>query len=203
MGKLITIVGNTGAGKTTLTRQLCKTVPFISALEQHVERPFQALFAQDLHRFALANQIDYLIYRAEQELQIRQGNSIGIQDGGLDQDYFIFTRHFYQKGFLSDSEYQVCQRFYALTRQSLPPPDLIIWLTAPLEVITHRFLTRGRMLEIATLHDLSGFESLLSDWLNTVNTSPVIKIDASHNDPTFSQDLPRLLDQINRFAEGK
>ena len=59
MGKLITIVGNAGIGKTTLTKLLCRDMRFFPALESHAERPFQQLFAQNLQRYALANQFDY------------------------------------------------------------------------------------------------------------------------------------------------
>ena len=89
MGKLITIVGNSGVGKTTLANELCRVISFITGLEQHEERPFQKQFSLDLRRYALANQIDYLLYRAEQEQYIRQSDSVGIQDGGLEDDFYV------------------------------------------------------------------------------------------------------------------
>ena len=118
MGRLIAIMGNTGVGKSTLARQLCRLHDFTSGLEQHAERPYQRLFAQaepssaDQKRYALANQLDYLLLRAEQEQYIRSLPGLGIQDGGLDLDFYVFTRHFYQKGYLAEAEYVLCQRLY-------------------------------------------------------------------------------------------
>ena len=70
MGKLITIIGPSGVGKTALVRALARAHDFATALEQHDKRPFQALFKQD-PRYGLANQIDYFLLRAEQERTLR------------------------------------------------------------------------------------------------------------------------------------
>ena len=48
MGKLIAVIGPSGVGKTTLVRSLAQKGNFLTALEGHDERPFQALFKQDL-----------------------------------------------------------------------------------------------------------------------------------------------------------
>lgn len=202
MGRLICVVGNTGVGKTTLTRQLCSLAPFVTGLEQHADRPFQDQFKANLQRYGLANQIDYLLLRTEQELAIRNSYSDGVQDGGLEQDFFVFTRHFFHKGYLAESEYRLCERTYRLLRQFLPPPDLIIWLAAPLEVIAQRFAKRDRRLEIAALQDLQALDELLVEWLNQVSDIPVIRVDASADDPTFSYSIRPLLLQINKLLSS-
>ena len=142
MGKLISIIGNTGAGKTTLARALCETGRFIPALEQHAERPFQALFAGDLRRYALPNQVDYMLLRAEQEAAIRGARNMGIVDGGLEQDFFIYTRLFSRRGYLDGEEYKLCERLYRRLRCLLPAPDLFIYLTAPQAVLSQRVAIR-------------------------------------------------------------
>jgi deoxyadenosine/deoxycytidine kinase len=195
MGKLITVVGNTGVGKTTLTQLLAEQGQLFGGLEQIGERPFQALFAQDLTRYALANQVDYLLLRAEQEWTIRRQPITGIQDGGLDLDFQLFTRSFYQKGYLSTAEFDLCERFYTFCRHLLPPPDLIIHLTAPPAVIAQRYRRRNRPLEIAQVADLAALERLLAQWLATV-TTPVIVVDATADDPAYQAHLPCLLERI-------
>lgn len=197
MGKLIIVVGNTGVGKTTLTQQLCQQGGFVSGLEQQAERPFQQLFANDLLRYALPNQVDFLLRRAEQEWAIRQQPAIGIQDGGLETDFWLFTRRFYQKGYLDEPAYQLCTRLYTFFRQLLPPPDLIIHLVAPLEVIAARHAQRNRPLEIAQLDDLVALDALLTDWLTQVDDIPILTVDAAHEDPTYTHAVRRLLTEIN------
>lgn len=195
MGKLVTIIGNSGAGKTTLTRRLCETwknqyTPF---LEQHAERPFQQNFQQHLKENSLANQIDYMLYRAEQEQTIRQHDLVGVQDGGLDQDFYIFTRLFFEKGYLAQSEFDLCQRLYNLLRQLLPYPDVVILLDAPLDILMKRRLQRARRLDIAQQSDLSTMEGLIHDWmLQEPFAHATIRIDVSQDDPGFSNNLERI-----------
>jgi deoxyadenosine/deoxycytidine kinase len=196
---LITVIGNAGVGKTTLTRQLCQSLAVAHGLEQHAERPFQALFAGDLQRYALPNQIDYLLLRAEQESQIRRGQSIGIQDGGLDQDLFVFTRFFLEKGYLTADEYDLCRRLHGLVRSTLPPADLMIRLSAPLHVLAERHRQRNRTLEIATVDDLASLEALLEDWMQQTTAIPLLTVDVGTDDPTFAATLPTLIAAIQRL----
>lgn len=179
MGKIITIVGNSGVGKTTLAHALCQAGSFASGTEQHIERPFQALTAADPTRYAFTNQVDYLLLRAEQERALREGPSYGVIDGGLDLDYHGFSRLFHHRGYLNDAEYALCGRLYNSLRDLLGPIDLILHLTAPLSVVATRYAQRGRPLEIAQRDDLIMMEQYIADWMAGETSTPVIAIDAT------------------------
>ncbi len=199
MGKLIAVIGNTAVGKTTLVQHLAAAAPFVTGLEQHGERPFQHAFAADLTRYALANQIDYLLLRAEQERWIRAQPGIGLVDGGLDEDFQVFARHFRARGYLTAAEFALCERFHALTRQLLPPPDLYIHLTAPLPVLEVRFRRRNRSLEIAQLDDLAGLDERMAAWMAAERTAPVFTLDASADDYCAPATIAALLAVIDRL----
>lgn len=184
LGKLIAVIGNTAVGKTTLVSQLITTAPFVTGLEQHIERPFQQLLADDLkagrgRRYALANQLDYLLLRAEQEQEIRSQAGIGIVDGGLDEDFFVFTRGFHANGILDDAEYALCERFYRFVRAVQPGPDLFILLDAPIQVLADRLARRNRPVEIATAADLELLQQQVNEWRRQIPAERLLVIDAS------------------------
>ena len=179
MGKLITVVGNSGAGKTTLVRRLCALLPLQEALEQHAERPFQGLFAADLTRYGLANQVDYLLLRGEQERAARAGQGVSIHDGGLDLDFHGFARLFRRKGYLTDAEFDLCARLYALLRACLPPPELVIYLVAPPALAAARYRARNRSLEITRPEDLALLDTLIEAWAATLPPARLLRVDAS------------------------
>ena len=200
MGKLITIVGNNASGKTTLTQTLCREPGFTAYLESHEDRPYQPLFSQDVHRYALPNQIDYLLRRAEQESRIRAESAVGVQDGGLDQDFHLYSRLFHHKGFLDDQEFDLCRRTYHALRRGLPAPNLIVWLRAPLELLRQRLHARARMIDmqqIVTLGDLPLLETYLEDWLGKVGPDSLLTVEVGPEDENFRQTVDRIVREIS------
>ena len=194
MSKLISIIGPSGVGKTTLARVLCEKHDFAIAYEQHNERPFQTLFKQD-PKYALANQLDYLLHRAEQEHEMRQSNKPALMDGGLDLDFHGFTRLFHLHGWLNDEEFKLCQRFYTLTRSLLPPPDLIIALSASAKTISDRLAARNRI-NIASSEDAQSVSQFMDQWLETISEEKIIRLDITQEGMDYAHSVPIILDKI-------
>jgi deoxyadenosine/deoxycytidine kinase len=165
-------------------------------LEQHEERPFQELFMLHKQRYALANQIDYLIFRAQQELDIRRRETPGVQDGGLDQDFFVFTKLFFRNKYLSEDEFEVCKRTYQVIRESLSEPDLIIWMKASVELIAERYNRRDRRLDITQIEDMKVVEELLERWMSDYPPDSVFVINTELEDENYSKSIPIIRDLI-------
>jgi deoxyadenosine/deoxycytidine kinase len=194
VNKLIVIVGPSGVGKTTLARALCEKRNFAIAYEQHSERPFQTLFKQD-PKYALANQLDYLLFRAEQERELRNGNNPALMDGGLDLDFHGFTRLFHAHGWLNDAEFDLCRRFYEHTRSLLPPPDLIVALSVAEETISQRLAARSRI-NIASSEDTSAINAYIADWLDSIPASRLLHLDVSGESSNYTKSVQIILDRL-------
>jgi deoxyadenosine/deoxycytidine kinase len=197
LGKLISIVGASGVGKTTFIRALAKAADFVTAYEQHAERPFQMRFKQD-KRYALANQIDYFLLRAEQEKELRASWQIGLTDGGLDLDFHGFTRLFLSRSLLSEPESNLCRRLYTFIRATLPPPELIVRLNADVETVAGRLSTRDRV-NIARAEDTALFNSFLDEWLASIPSDQVLTIDVSNETLDYARSTAIVLEYMVRY----
>jgi len=194
MSRLISVVGASGVGKTALVQALAHADKFTIAYEQHAKRPFQNLFKQDT-RYALANQIDYLLLRAEQEAVLRASPQIGLMDGGLDLDFHGFTRLFHHRGLLTDPEYDLCRRLYTFVRDSFPPPDLIVRLDADEGTVARR-LSRRERVNIASAEYTMLFNSFLDEWLASIPSTQVLELDVSKENIAYSKSVDTILKRI-------
>jgi deoxyadenosine/deoxycytidine kinase len=194
MQKLISIVGMSGVGKTALVHALARTGHFSTALEQHTERPFQVHFKGD-SRYALANQMDYMLLRAEQEKALRASPLIGLMDGGLDLDYYGFTRLFLHRGLLTEPEHNLCRRLYELIRTSLPHPELIIRLYADEKTVADRLSLRDRV-NIAGSEDTTLFNCFLDEWLASVPPTTILELDVTHESIDYTSSVQMIIERV-------
>jgi deoxyadenosine/deoxycytidine kinase len=200
MSKLIAVIGASGAGKTALVRALAKAYPFETAYEDHVERPFQVLLKND-SRYALANQIDYLLLCAELEKKLRASPRIGLIDSGLDLDFHGFTRLFHHRHLLTDPEFELCRRVYNFLRETLPRPELIISLYAD-EITVARRLSARERINIASAEDTVIFNTFLEDWLATIPPEEVLKLDVSKEALEYERSVAIVLKRLQSLVSS-
>ena len=191
------MIGASGVGKTALVQALARAYPFETRYEGHAERPFQALFKGDA-RFALANQIDYLLLRAEQERELRASGRPGLLDGGLDLDFHGFTRLFHNRGLLTSAEFDLCQRFYTLTRELMPSPELIVRLCADEATVADRLSRRDRI-NIASAEDTVLFNTFLDEWVVTLPLDQLLELNVSHETLRYERSVTLILNKIQHL----
>jgi deoxyadenosine/deoxycytidine kinase len=200
MAKLVAVIGASGVGKTALVQALAKAYPFTTAYEQHPERPFQMLFKNDA-RYALANQVDYLLLRAEQENSLRASPQIGLIDGGLDLDFHGFTRLFHHRGLLTNPEFELCLRVYGFVREFLPRPEFLIRLRAE-EIALARRLSARERINIARAEDTALFDSFLEEWLASFPSDQVLELEVSNETLEYGQSVRIVLDGIHTLLSA-
>ena len=200
MGKIISVVGNLGSGKTTLTRLICDQGSYIPYWERPEERPFHREYGKDQQRWALANQIDFFLFRCEQETDARRREDVAVFDGGLDQDFHVFTRHILNRGFLNQDEFNVCQRFYHLAREFLPPPDLIIRIMVDMPTLLQRRSMRGRKTDnhLFDSQELTDFGQLVDQWFESEISLPVLPFSFERDFRSYPNEIDQLLIQITK-----
>ena len=150
-------------------------------------------------------QVFFLGHRAEQHIQAFNDSSSAILDRSIYEDFHIFTRALYRMGNMSERDYNAYQKVYDLVINSLPAPDLLIYLEAPVNVLMERIHERGREIESSISDDYLGLlESFYEDWLNGFDLCPLLIIKS--NDLNFV-DNPRHLDivieRVNKALSGR
>ncbi|MEA3350473.1 MAG: deoxynucleoside kinase [Chloroflexota bacterium] len=175
--RLILVAGNIGTGKTSLTERLGQLLGWRAAFESVADNPYLSDFYGDMHKWSFHLQVFFLGHRAEQHLDLARDSRSAIADRSIYEDAFIFARALYQMGNLTERDYLAYRRIFNLVISSLPSPDLLIRLKAPIPELMGRIHRRGRKMESGINEDyLSLLESFYDDWLDTFDICPVLTI---------------------------
>lgn len=140
----IAVEGPIGVGKTTLTHRLAASFNYQTLLEEAEQNPFLERFYQNPQQHALPTQLHFLFDRVKKLQALRQGDifeQVRIADFLIDKDPL-----FAQLTLASD-ELQLYQTVYAKVNETLPKPDLVVYLQASTDTLMERINRRGLALE--------------------------------------------------------
>jgi len=191
----IAIEGPIGVGKTTLAKKLAASFSSEILLEGAAENPFMSKFYENPRAAALSTQLFFLLQRAKQMQDLRQGDMfkpVRIADFLMEKD------RLFAELTLDDDELKLYEQVYAQLTIDVPEPDLVVYLQAPVEVLLQRIENRGlhheRLIEAAYLQRLS--DSYV-DFFHHYSDAPLLivnaaEIDFAHNENDYQQLLERL-----------
>jgi deoxyadenosine/deoxycytidine kinase len=175
--RLIVVAGNIGAGKTSLTERIGGRLGWVTAFESVADNPYLPDFYADMRQWSFHLQVFFLGHRAQQYLELSAMPQSAILDRSIYEDAYIFSRALHHLGNLSERDYLAYRRVFDLLVSKLPPPDLLIYLRAPVSVLMERIHRRGRSIETGITADyLSLLESFYDEWMQHFDVCPVLTI---------------------------
>jgi deoxyadenosine/deoxycytidine kinase len=175
--RLILVAGNIGAGKTSLTERIGERLGWRTAFESVTDNPYLPDFYKDMQAWSFHLQIYFLGHRADQHLELAADHQSAICDRSIYEDAYIFARALNHLGNLNERDYMAYRRLFELVVRNLPPPDLLIYLRAPVPVLMERIHRRARNIETGiTSEYLSLLESYYDEWMSNFDVCPVLTI---------------------------
>src|SRR5262249_19672704 len=136
--RYIAIEGPIGVGKTALAERLGIRLDATVVLEE-ADNPFLADFYGDRPGAALQAQLFYLLNRHRQQTSLRQRDLFSQITVG---HYLVDTDKIFASLNLDDNELFIYQRLYDLLSRDIVPPDLVVYLQAPTDVLLRRLKSR-------------------------------------------------------------
>ena len=192
--RLLLMAGNIGAGKTSLAERLGERLGWHTAFESVADNPYLPDFYADMRAWAFHLQIFFLGHRAEQHLEMAALPHSAIIDRSIYEDAHIFARALHHMGNLDERDYLAYRRLFDLVTRTLPPPDLLIYLKAPVPVLMERIRRRARGIESGiTPEYLALLDTFYEEWLEAFDLCPVLTIRSDDLDFVHK---PRHLDVV-------
>lgn len=175
--RMILLAGNIGTGKTSLTERLGERLGWRAAYESVSDNPYLADFYSDMRIWSFHLQVFFLGHRADQYLELANASHSAILDRSIYEDAHIFARALHHMGNIDERDYFSYRRVFNMVVDNLPPPDLLIYLKAPVSVLMERIRRRGRDIESGITEEyLKLLESYYDDWMKTFDVCPVLTI---------------------------
>ena len=199
----IAVEGPIGVGKTALAERLGTRFDATVVLEDH-DNPFLADFYADRPGAALQAQLFYLLNRHRQQTAMRQSDlfsQLTIADYVFDKDKIFAYLN------LDDNELFIYQRLYDLLAQDVAPPDLVIYLQAPTDVLLKRLRQQRAEPESDGLEPDPAYIKEVNEayqhFFFHYNATPLLVVETSQFDSDASDEaLDDLVKQINALGGG-
>jgi len=200
----IAIVGNIGAGKTTLTELLAKNYGWEPLYEAVDNNPYLEDFYSDMKRWSFNLQIYFLNSRFRQIVEIQKGSRNIIQDRTIYEDAFIFAENLHDMGLMTTRDYENYQNMFENITSFIRPPDLLIYLKASIPTLVNNIHHRGREYEVGIRLDyLSKLNEKYQKWINGYNLGKLLILDKDNLDFANNTDhMATVIEQIERQIHG-
>jgi deoxyadenosine/deoxycytidine kinase len=200
----IAIVGNIGAGKTTLTEMLARNYGWEPLFEAVDNNPYLEDFYSDMKRWSFNLQIYFLNSRYRQIVDIQKSGRNILQDRTIYEDAYIFAENLHDMGLMTSRDYENYQSIFDNITEYIKPPDLLVYLKASVATLVSNIQRRGREYEIGIRLDyLSKLNEKYDKWIKNYKLGKLLILDKDNLDfANNTEDMATIVQLIEREING-
>ena len=197
----VAVEGPIGVGKTTVVDLLAERLDANKVLEDWSTNPFLRSFYDGQPGVAFQAELFFLLsrYRQQQELTQRK-----LFTQATLSDYVFEKSRLFAYLNLDDSELLIFDKLFSLLSESVPKPDLVVYLQAPTEVLMKRVKARGRPEETNFAEEyLAEVNRAYNHYFSHYSTTPLLVVNTADVDFVRNpEDTDDLLKQIRGMGKG-
>src|ERR1051325_733238 len=196
----VAVEGPIGVGKTTLTGMLAKRFRGTKILED-ADNPFLDDFYKDKRGAAFRTELFFLLSRYDQQRTLTQQD---LFTQLIIADYSFPKSKIFAYLTLDDSELMIYNRLYELLYETVPKPDLVIYLQGNLDTLLKRIKKRGRAYEKSISPQyLQELSEAYSHYFYRYDETPLLVVNTNEIDFVNIPDhLDQLIEQIRNAKKG-
>jgi deoxyguanosine kinase len=198
----IAVEGNIGAGKTALAQMLAAHYQAKLVLEAYADNNFLPKFYENPTAYAFPLELSFLAGRFT---QLKALPAQELFHDKIVTDYTFAKSKLFARINLGDDEYSLFRQLFDIMEPSLPTPDLLIYLHAPLHQLQRNIRHRGRAYEQQIADDyLEQIQQVYQQYLKQESCKTII-IDMVNTDflnqPDHFRQLTDFLDKDYEFRQ--
>lgn len=199
----ISIEGNIGAGKTTLATRIAEDYNAKLILEQFEENAFLAKFYREPDKYAFPLELSFLAERYEQLKH--QLTSRDLFKNFTVSDYFINKSFIFARKNLPEDTFGLYKKLFDIISESLPKPDLLVYLYLNIDNLMRNIRNRGRDYERdISAEYLAKIQDSYLDFIRQKENMRIVIVDTNRMDFVKNeQDYRVIIDVISRdYSKG-
>ena len=195
----IAVVGNIGAGKTTLTNMLAKHYGWVPKFESVSDNPYLDDFYTDMKRWSYDLQIYFLNKRLRDIIETTKSEDVIIQDRCAYEDRYIFAPTLFEQGNMTERDFTTYKDLFDMMIKLVPQPDLVIYIKSSIGNLVSQIEKRNRGCESTMSIDyLSNLNKKYNDWIEHYQGEVVV---INGDECKFENDEEAFNDVINKINE--
>ena len=196
----VSVAGNIGSGKTSLTELLSSHYKWEANYEDVIDNPYLDDFYNHMERWSFNLQIYFLKSRFSQLLQNKKSNKTIIQDRTIYEDAFIFAPNLHSMGLMNQRDFQNYRSLFELMESTIYPPDLLIYVRSSIPNLVSKIHKRGREYENTISIDyLNRLNERYEAWISTYDKGELLIIDVDNIDFVNNQsDLQNIIQEVDK-----